>query len=311
MRKYLDLSASAPEGDVASLDGRFDPDRFFCLVGTNYRDYAVGMGAVREVVGPMSDGLVRVANATVYGPARGGSGRHQSPRAFVNRSHSGHYGIVNSESGYQNLTRFLFGDVRVDAVLEVKEISLPPKIQEAFDKNKDIRASYHFEVILRTRGALWSLHRRTAEECSAVFRTFDEMLRPGPRQSARYPHLFSAFLALNSRVNKRRASLGFSLDLGVLVPQYEVDGFMMFDHHYDGGYIFRDKLNFEVVQPDKRRPTWRLDYGFDSGAPNQVEHTAEYKKVGGRGEFRIPIEKPTRPGLKAELVLRVAPWNRD
>jgi hypothetical protein len=33
--------------------------------------------------------------------------------AYVYRSHSGYYGIVNSEEGYQNLTRFLFGDVRI------------------------------------------------------------------------------------------------------------------------------------------------------------------------------------------------------
>jgi hypothetical protein len=34
-------------------------------------------------------------------------------RAMVHRSHSGRYGIVNSEEGYQNLRRFLFGDLRI------------------------------------------------------------------------------------------------------------------------------------------------------------------------------------------------------
>ena len=48
---------------------------------------------------PMSDGLVQIKNASVAG----------APRAFVHRSHSGHYGIVNSEEGYQNLRRFLCG----------------------------------------------------------------------------------------------------------------------------------------------------------------------------------------------------------
>ena len=46
--------------------------------------------------------------------------------AYVYRSHSGYYGIVNSEEGYQNLTRFLFGDVRIDGSLEVRDITLPP-----------------------------------------------------------------------------------------------------------------------------------------------------------------------------------------
>ena len=37
--------------------------------------------------------------------------------AFVHRSHSGRYGIVNSEEGYQNLRRFLLGDLEVTADL--------------------------------------------------------------------------------------------------------------------------------------------------------------------------------------------------
>ena len=48
-----------------------------------------------------------------------------SPRAFVHRSHPGHYGIVNSEAGYQNLIRFLFGTLRVDGILDVDDITLP------------------------------------------------------------------------------------------------------------------------------------------------------------------------------------------
>lgn len=86
MREYLDL---AGDEDVRSLDGKFDPDRFFCLIGTNSRDYPAGFGAARHAVGPMSDGLVRISNAYVL----------DSPRAYVHRSHSGDYGIVNSEDG--------------------------------------------------------------------------------------------------------------------------------------------------------------------------------------------------------------------
>jgi pimeloyl-ACP methyl ester carboxylesterase len=73
----------------------FSPRRIFCLVGTNPQDY----GPSRLVVGPKSDGLVRIENAYV----------RKAHRAFVHRSHSGRYGEVNSEEGYQNLRRFLFG----------------------------------------------------------------------------------------------------------------------------------------------------------------------------------------------------------
>lgn len=103
--------------DVAPLDdfratvmpeGGFPTDRVFCLVGTNPGDYAAAMGLSSRAVGARSDGLVQIDNAFVA----------NAHRAFVHRSHSGRYGLVNSEEGYQNLRRFLFGDlqVRVDLV---------------------------------------------------------------------------------------------------------------------------------------------------------------------------------------------------
>ncbi|MDQ2738602.1 MAG: hypothetical protein M3Y35_08325 [Actinomycetota bacterium] len=73
----------------------FDVDKIFCLVGTDPQDY----GPSRLLVGPRSDGLVRIENAYIKG----------AHRAYVYKSHSGRYGEVNSEEGYQNLRRFLFG----------------------------------------------------------------------------------------------------------------------------------------------------------------------------------------------------------
>ena len=58
-------------------------------------------------MGARSDGLVQIANAAVRG----------APLAVVHRRHSGRYGIVNSEEGYQNLQRFLFGDLKIEAEL--------------------------------------------------------------------------------------------------------------------------------------------------------------------------------------------------
>jgi pimeloyl-ACP methyl ester carboxylesterase len=80
----------------------FNPNDVFCLIGTDPKDY----GMSKHVVGPKSDGLVRIEHAYV----------RNAHRAYVYRSHSGSYGEVNSEEGYQNLQRFLFGrwQVRVD-----------------------------------------------------------------------------------------------------------------------------------------------------------------------------------------------------
>ena len=116
---------------------------------------------------------MRMTNATTR--ARTKSGFVASPNAFVHRSHSGFFGIVNSEEGYQNLVRFLFGDVRADGRLEVDEITLPPAVQAQKDEGKEVRASYLFEVGISVRGKPWQLHRRLASEHSAVVRKFDEL----------------------------------------------------------------------------------------------------------------------------------------
>ena len=94
-------------------DEVFPNDRIFCLVGTNPHDYGAALGLSAKAVGEKSDGLVQIDNAYVRG-ARSG---------FVHRSHSGRYGMVNSEEGYQNLRRFLFGDLAVRAELVGLELS--------------------------------------------------------------------------------------------------------------------------------------------------------------------------------------------
>ncbi len=298
MAEYLDLEAGSVRVD--DLAGRFDPERFFCLVGTNERDYRQAAGLARRLVGPSSDGLVRIENATVRG----------APRGFVHRSHTGHYGIVNSEEGYQNMVRFLFGDVRVDGVLRVGALTLPPAVQRHMEAGRRVRASYHFETVVRCRGTAWDQHRRTTGEQSAVFRTYAELFETA---QVRHPHLFSAFLSSVARVKPRRPSLGFSVDLGVLVPQYEIDGAFWADDHHDGGYLFRDKINVELTPPaDGRAPHgWSLRYGLDSASPNRASRAAPPPKAGPDGSeiFTVPVTQRTRPGIDAELDLHVRPWN--
>lgn len=289
MREYLALPSDAP---VNSLNGCFPEERFFSLVGTNHNDY----GLAKYAVGPMSDGLVRIANATVS----------DTPRAFVHRSHSGHYGIVNSEDGYQNLRRFFFGNVRVDAFLDVEEIMLPPAVQQEKDDGHAIRADYLVDVIARVRGARWDLHRRTSDEGSAVLIDYDRHVR------AHQPvHLASIFLSSGARVDASRPTLGFSLDVGVQVPEYQIDGKPFWKRdHYDGGYLFRDKVNLEAYF--EAGTGWSLRYGWDSEAPNAVKHTAHaHNPMPGNWVFALPALQDTRPGLRAVLRLETRPWNED
>jgi hypothetical protein len=215
---------------------------------------------------------------------------------------------VNSEEGYQNLTRFLFGDVRVDGVLEISDLSLPPEIEQARADGKKVRASYHFEVVTTVRGAHWDLSRRLVEENSAIFRTYNELFAKDPTE-ARHPTLFSTFLNARARIVETRPSLGFSVDLRVLVPEYEVDGALWLEHHYPGGYLFRDKINLEAIPPIDQNTKWALNYGFDSLSPNRTTTAAQVSAVPGRLEFQIPINQFTAPGISAVLKLIATAWN--
>lgn len=311
MAEYLNLKAEykAQKGDKdVSILKNFDPDRFFNMVGTNAGDYGEARGLSRWLAGETSDGLVSIKNATTHGQWKGRE--VSSPRAFVFRSHSGHYGLVNSEEGYQNLARFLFGNVRVDGVLEIDELTLPEKVQKAKDSGKEIRASYHFEVVVSVRGKHWQMHRRTVDENSATFRKYDDLFDKKTKKPIREnsPHLFSTFLDSTKRVNARRASLGFAVDLRVMVPDYVVDGFLFLDDHYEGGHIFRDRIHFEATPPLSAAETWRVDYGFERDTPNAATMRADAQRAQGGVEVVIPIEQSTPPGIKARLRLTARQW---
>jgi hypothetical protein len=285
MREYLNISS----GPVNSLNGKFDSNRFFSLVGTNYRDYPAAKGLASAAVGQMSDGLVQIKNACVV----------KTPRAFVHRSHSGHYGIVNSEEGYQNLRRFLFGDVRVDIRLSIDDISLPAAIEKEKAKGHRIRASYHAETAVRVRGARWDLHRRSVADSSAHFIPYKRIEDKKP------VYLYTGYLSKQCRV-KRRGPMGFTMDLGIMVPEYEVDRKWRLDQHFEGGYIFRDKINFDLSTTGD---TLVLKYGFDSKTPNRANKKLVALNENGVTKFQIPISRSSKPGISATLVIGASHWN--
>ena len=315
MADYLGLPASSD--DVSDL-GSFPADRVFNLVGTNPNDYAVMKGLSAWAAGEASDGLVRIENATTHGRTANGSDL-SSPRAFVNRSHSGHYGIVNSEEGYQNLTRFLFGNLRVDGVLDIDELILPKEVDEALAKmtNKDrdsFKASYQFEVAVSVRNCQWQMHRRNVRENSAIFRTYeglfprakDGVRRPDRSQS---PHLFSAFLDQAKSV-KRTKSVSLAFDLSVLVPDYTMDGVLFFKRHYEGGCIYKQQIVVEATPDEKALLGWRINYGYQDETPNQAPKVAETRALPDEQgiAFDLDVVKDTQPGIKAKLRIEARPW---
>jgi hypothetical protein len=309
MAKYLDL----PSSKDVSVVRKFPPERVFNLVGTNPSDYRVLGGLSAWAAGEASDGLVRIDDATTHGETSDGKDV-SSPRAFVHRSHSGHYGIVNSEEGYQNLTRFLFGTMRMDGVLDIDDISLPKEVQKMFDAGKAVRASYQFEIVVSVRGCQWQMHRRTVRENSAIFRTYDELF-PGklgerrPPDRDKSPHLFSVFLDPKKSVSES-GSVSFGFDLRVLVPDYEVDGLLFLKRHYEGGYIYRELILVEAIPDEEAASGWQIKYGYQDnnpGLPGKIAKTRPLKGETGLA-FDIPIEQKRMPGVVGTLRVEARPW---
>jgi hypothetical protein len=259
---------------------------------------------------------VRIANATTR--AHSDTGFIASPNAFVHRSHSGFFGIVNSEEGYQNLIRFLFGDVRADGWLEVDEITLPKAVQEEKDSNKkEVRASYLFEVAISVRGKPWQLHRRIASENSAIVRRFDELFAKDkdtkawrPNRAAN-PMLFNVFLDMGQSQTKdtERPTLAFAADICVRATEYEVDGRLFFKNYFEGGYLFRDMVTLEAAPPVGANPTWAITYQFASQSGEGPKNADNVRANDEMVTFDIPIEQPHPPGIKARLHIETRYWN--
>jgi hypothetical protein len=252
-------------------------------------------------------------NATTFAKTK--DGNIESPRAYVHRSHSGQYGIVNSEEGFQNLTRFLFGSVRADGFFDVFDVSLPDEVQAAYDKNQDsVRASYRFEIVAALRGTQWQLHRRVVRENSAIQRTYNELFPPdatGRRMPSTInsPQLFSIFLD-PAKSQARDGSVAFAFDVSILVPDYEIDGVLWLKRHFEGGYLVR-KLILVQATPDQNGPAgWRIEYGFQSETPNEVNIPAGTTLDKGVLKFSIPVESPqnTRPGIRGQLRIELRSW---
>lgn len=312
MARYLDLEKEySKTKSVAWIpEDLFPPDRIFCMVGSNRMDYEVAKGLSRTFAGHGSDGLVRIENATLSGIKADGTPGTPCAKAFAFRSHSGFYGIVNSEEAYQNLTRFLFGDVRVDLWIDVEEIHLPSEVQEAADAGRKINALYQFEILASPRGKLWYLTRRTAEEDSVACLTHEEWTTAPKKNGSQY--VSTVFLANRSRVNKNRRSLAYSMSLGIRVPDYEIDRKLWVNEHYEGGYLFRNSIVLEMVPPEIKGEKWKVNFAWQDQGTSAADTEIDAKSIrSGKVEVRIPFDSATTPGIKGKIRFVVSAWNPD
>ncbi|MEP6492225.1 MAG: hypothetical protein ABJF01_06085 [bacterium] len=286
-------------------------DRVFCMIGTNRSDYEAAAGLSRTFVGHGSDGLVRIDNAALWGVKDRTTVTRPAARAYTYRSHSGRYGIVNSEEAYQNLARFLFGDLRVDIWVDIADVFVPEELEEA-DKNGTLDALYQIEVSASPLGKRWLLTRRVAEEDSVACRRHAD-LRNKPDE--RKVYLSTAFLANRDRVDNDN-SLSYGLSLGIRVPDYEVEKRFWPNRHYEGQYLFRDALALRMVPPAKPGDAWQVFHDWQSDNVGQASVPVAVSALqGGKVEVVIPFSNsdatpPRSPGIAGQVRFVVSLWNQ-
>ena len=315
MSKYLGIEALYEKTKRVDWlpEKSFPSSRVFCMVGTNRADYGVAAGVSRTFAGHGSDGLVLIDSASVWGVDEQGKYSAPSATAYAYRSHSGHFGIVNSEEAYQNLVRFLFGDVRIDVWVDVEEIRVPEAL-EAADKKKTLDANYQFEVLASPRGSRWFLTRRVSEEDSVACRSHRD-LRDDTKPWSRHVYLSTVFLAKRYRVDPKRPELTYSLTLGVVAPDYEVDKKFWPNQHFEGQYLFRDAVVISLRPPTAAGKDWKVTYDWQSDNVGQAETPiAATALEGGKVELRVPFSTddrtpPRSPGIRGTLRFVASLWN--
>ncbi|MCU1635935.1 MAG: hypothetical protein JWQ68_1174 [Cryobacterium sp.] len=290
-------TATAPEGFRSTImpeDG-FPVDRLFCLVGSNPEDYDVALGLSSKAVGARSDGLVQIENAAVQ----------NAHRAVVHRSHSGRYGIVNSEEGYQNLQRFLFGD------LEVKVELL------GLDAGRDAESDVEFQldVGLAIRGLPVLVHEQSAEHYCPVLverRTgHDTVDTPKP--------LFTTFLSSTAarpmNGGKPVSTLRHALRLRLLSIR-EDQGRFFFADHLEQTEDWQDSLLVDI-EPGSEHILPRAWAAWTSTVstalrewqPTNADALHDLDPTPKRwcGEIPVPVVARNLLGERARVRLAVAP----
>lgn len=288
MADYLDVPS---KNHVQSLNGKFDPKRFFCFVGTNNKDYTV---PTKHVLNEPGDGLVTTRNAWVEGAYRSYS--------FV--SHSGPYGMVNSEAGYQSLVRFLFGDLYVEGRLELDEIPVPRKIRRALEKGQEIEGSYLFESSAHPNiYPPQPLFVRKTEHASAIIKSYDELMGINNTQTKHKPILFSMFLDTTKRQNRNSKKVKLGIEVKVVSTDFKIidGGLLWWDKEVANQVWFVNDLNLQInsesLEGDRGITyKWAMDgFSDDRGSALESDEQGRFipikNKLGFKAKLRINVDR--------------------
>ncbi len=149
----------------------------------------------------------------------------------------------------------------------------------------------------------------TEEDSVACFSHAEWAARAKKKQPCSL-YLSTMFLSKRARVNKERASLAYSLTLGVRVPDYEIERKLWINEHYEGGYLFHDSVVIELVPPQTDDGDWVVHYDWQSDNLGRASTPVSAKALKkGKLELLIPFESATTPGITGTLRFIASEWN--
>jgi hypothetical protein len=287
MREYLNLDK---DEDPRSLGrSRFPIKRCFCLIGSDHQDYS----AVRFVTGGFSDGLVKQDRAYAISgdpkPVKGPFPEAQvSFGANVHRSHSGNRGIVNSFESFENIQRFLFGDIKAAISLGNFKVVSPV--------NDDARFFYHIEFLASIKGTVVYLQRREQDPCENAMR-FDAGSIPAEIS------LYTGFLRSAEKTDPEKDFSEFALTIRVV--EHRVEHQLLWDHEYPGRKIYDETLMIRVADSDPTKPGNEVSFMWLSDRlPDRAAEWPEVEPV--NGTYSIDL----RAAQSVSGVIRIvsSPW---
>lgn len=222
MKVFLNLP-DAKEADLNDLGKgtKFSPDQCFSLIGTNHHDYELTVS--RTAVGPGSDGLVMCDHAYIKG----------SNRAYVHRAHSGPYGLVNSEEGYQNLQRFLFGDTAV-------KVSLRGLVMDTAQL-KASRGARLEKILIESKAAL----RNVGGYLQYQQKDYGSHVPVNPSDLKSGETIFRIFLMKSKRADAKDAWSRFQIEIA-LRPLFKR---ILNLGDFEGDFLFRRTIEIGVSDP--------------------------------------------------------------
>jgi len=261
----------------------FPVKRCFCLIGSDYESYT----AAQHLTGSFSDGLVKQDRGYVVAGKPDAKGKYAKEQksfwANVHRAHSGRRGIVNSYESFENVHRFLFGDVKAELYLENIELGQPAE--------KNCECFYDIEFALSIRGSPVYLHRRQQNPC-------ENAIRYGRADLEKKTVLLHT-LFMNSHL--KPASSPYShFKLEFRINEHAVRKGFLWDKEYPAKTIYSEDLEVRVGDFDTKLPGAEVQFRW-------LSEGGDWRNAEKAGDgYRIPLR--AAGSVRANFLIQATEW---